>query len=116
MKMRILLAVIVSVLPWSVGAWEIGEEREVEQGAYVTRYGEVGNFQIWKRETRDGIDCLAVSHVNGLHPPYKDTWFFNKGPQVHLRYYEGDQYSPKGLSADVMVSYSCNIDVQWRKQ
>lgn len=49
--------------------WEIGQEREVDEGYYFTLLSSENGWRVWQIETREGTRCTAVKSVRGKPHP-----------------------------------------------
>lgn len=50
-------------------AWTFGQEREVDEGVYMTLLETFSGWRLWKIETRSGVECRAIkSAVGRPHP------------------------------------------------
>lgn len=53
----------------SAQAWEVGEEREGDEGYYFTLLESSNGWRVWKIETKEGSRCTAVKSVIGKPHP-----------------------------------------------
>lgn len=46
-------------------AWAVGQEREVDQGVYMTLQAEQDGWRLWRIETASGVECRAAKSAVG---------------------------------------------------
>jgi len=49
--------------------WRMGQEREVDEGIYMTLMSSFDGWRIWKIETSSGLDCRAIKSAAGRPHP-----------------------------------------------
>lgn len=75
MRFMLHIAAMIAIAPiqepgqdqrWT---WHIGEEREVDEGAYVRLVEELGGWRIWRVEFKTGVQCRASRGIAGSLGP-----------------------------------------------
>lgn len=62
----LLAAAAITFVLQSSSAWVIGQEREVDQGTYMTLQAQQDGWRIWRVETQAGVKCKAAKSAIGL--------------------------------------------------
>lgn len=72
MVRKALVAATIAIA-WTVPAaadqWSSGQEREVDEGYYMSVRATKDGWRIWQTETRDGTTCKAVKSAKGRPHP-----------------------------------------------
>jgi hypothetical protein len=60
-----LAAAAMTLALQASSAWVIGEEREVDQGTYMTLQAQQDGWRIWRIDTKAGVECKAAKSPIG---------------------------------------------------
>ncbi|WFL76867.1 hypothetical protein P7228_12810 [Altererythrobacter arenosus] len=71
MRISVLLALFATFFATGAFAqpWKVGDEREVDEGYYLTLLSSESGWRVWQIETREGIRCSAVKSAEGKPHP-----------------------------------------------
>ncbi|GBF56417.1 hypothetical protein PbB2_00073 [Candidatus Phycosocius bacilliformis] len=60
-----IAATALTLLLHASSPWVIGQEREVDQGIYMTFQSEQDGWRIWRIDTKAGVECKAAKSAIG---------------------------------------------------
>lgn len=71
MKRYLALATALTLAsaPVFAAPWQIGQEREVDEGYYLTLLKSEHGWRLWQVETKDGTRCQAIKSAKGRPHP-----------------------------------------------
>lgn len=85
-----LTAAVMTLALQASSAWVIGQEREVDQGTYITLQAEQDGWRIWRVDTKAGVECKAakssIGQAHAVPLGYKDA-LFGPAPRMEISAY-----------------------------
>lgn len=100
--------------------WRVGQEREVDEGYYMTLFSQSNGWSVWRTETQNGVSCKAVKAAEGFPQPipvgvldllYRGTPFVTISQNVEAFRRQGDR---QALSVRLHGRWRSGHTREWR--